>query len=280
MAHGKGWGEKNGLAWGVRFEKFERRAVPVSQQGGYDHPGECIGARAQESVMGGEGCAAKGVERRSEGRRHKSEGISSGIKDGGVLGDDGRSSEADGGLNFIIGNEKLTSMMEKTLSAVEAVKSQVLRQDQIILAVGNRVTQRESFVIPRLGEIGGALSQLREDLVAQRDYCASVLRELRAVSMQQVMARNASPDVLVKEKAIQSAETSASTEAVESLTRQVQGMEVCNHTNMIKFDRRLQELEAVHSAKEGCDSNSDRAGTVTSLYSDLQNSVQQLRDQV
>ena len=47
---------------------------------------------------------------------------------------------------------------------------------------------------------------------------------------------------------------------LDSLLRRVQGVEVCNHASMTKFDRRLQEVEAMHSAKK----SSDGAGTATS----------------
>jgi hypothetical protein len=49
----------------------------------------------------------------------------------------------------------------------------------------------------------------------------------------------------------------------DSLLRRVQGMEVCNHVSMMKFDRRLQEVEAMHSAKK----SSDGAGTAMSQSS-------------
>jgi hypothetical protein len=35
---------------------------------------------------------------------------------------------------------------------------------------------------------------------------------------------------------------------LDSLLRRVQGVEVCTHTSMTKFDRRLQEIEVLHSA--------------------------------
>ena len=94
----------------------------------------------------------------------------------------------------------------------------------------------ESSIFPRFGEISDTVSQLQEDLAMQRDYCASVLREFGADSLQQVIARKTTPDVRMKENVIQPAGTSASTEAVESLSRRVQGMEACNHASMIKID--------------------------------------------
>ena len=55
---------------------------------------------------------------------------------------------------------------------------------------------------------------------------------------------------------------------LDPLLRRVQGMEVCNHASMTKFNRRMQEVEAVHSAKK----SSDSAGTATGQPS-VQNAI-------
>ena len=49
---------------------------------------------------------------------------------------------------------------------------------------------------------------------------------------------------------------------------------------MIKIDRGLQELEAVHSAKDGGEKSSGSAGTATGQYSEVQSSVQRLQGEV
>ena len=59
---------------------------------------------------------------------------------------------------------------------------------------------------------------------------------------------------------------------LSSLLRRVQGVDACNHASMTKVDRRLQELEAVHSKK-----NSDSAGTATSQLS-VQKSIDRKGD--
>ena len=145
-----------------------------------------------------------------------------------------------------------------------------MRQDQVIVGIGNRVIEKDTFAFPWLGEIGGTVSRSQEDLATQGGYCVSVLRELCASSLQQGIAKKASPDVLMKENVAQPAETSASTKVVESLSRQVQDMEECNSASIIRLDRRLQELEAVHSVKEGGDGDSDSTGTATGQHSEVQ----------
>ena len=54
-------------------------------------------------------------------------------------------------------------------------------------------------------------------------------------------------------------------------------MEVCNHMSMIKIDQRLQELEAMHSAKDGGEKGSDSEGTATGQHSEVQSSVQRFQ---
>ena len=73
-------------------------------------------------------------------------------------------------------SEKKIAMVEKAIFAVDAVKSTVMGQDQVIVGIGNRMIEEGSFVFPRLGEIGITVPQLQEDLTTQRNYCASVLR--------------------------------------------------------------------------------------------------------
>ena len=55
----------------------------------------------------------------------------------------------------------------------------------------------------------------------------------------------------------------------DSLLQRVQGMEACNHASMTKFDRRLQEVEAMHSAKKSSDGASAFSHSVTAMSTTL-----------
>ena len=107
--------------------------------------------------------------------------------------------------------------------------------------------EEESLVASQLGAISDTVSQLQEDLAMHLEGLLRVgtTRTLcRRFAASRCWCGRLPPDALPKENVVQPAETSASTEAVKSLFRRVQGMEVCNNASIVKIDQRLRELEA------------------------------------
>ena len=60
----------------------------------------------------------------------------------------------------------------------------------------------------------------------------------------------------------------------------MQDMEEYNRASIFGLDQRLQELEVVHSARDGGDGDIDSAGTATRQHSEVKSSVKRLQDQI